>query len=76
MFVKFNLDCLIFQLFLHIKLFFYKHSVLLGQPQYGYDFSKLSLILCLQNMLKFSPWGHSKSTYAPEEGGGGAPKAC
>ena len=50
----------IFQLFLHSKLFFYKHSVLLGQPQYAHDFPKLSLILCLQNMLKLSPWGHSK----------------
>ena len=57
-----------FQLFLHSKLFFYKHSVLLGQPQYAHDFSRLSLMLCLQNMLKFSPWGHSKSTYALKEG--------
>ena len=57
----------IFQLFLHSKLFFYKHSVLLGQPQYAHDFPKLSLILCLQNMLKFSPWGHSKSTPKHDE---------
>ena len=27
--------------------FFYKYSAFLGQPQYAYDFSKLSLILCL-----------------------------
>ena len=60
----------IFQFFLHSKLFFYKHSVLLGQTQYAHDFSKLGLILCLQNMLKFSPWGHSKSTYALKEGEG------
>ena len=57
-----------FQLFLHSKLFFDKHSVLLDQPQYGHDFSRLSLMLCLQNMLKFSPWGLSKSTYALKEG--------
>ena len=57
----------IFQFFLHSKLFFYKHSVLLGQPQYAHDFSRLSLILCLQNMLKFSPWGHSKSTSKYDE---------
>ena len=57
-----------FQLFLHSKLFFYKYSALLGQPQYAHDFSRLSLILCLQNMLKLSPWGHSKSTFAPQEG--------
>ena len=57
-----------FQLFLHSQLFFYKHSVLLGQPQYAHDFSKLSIMLCLQNMLKFSPWGHSKSTCALKEG--------
>ena len=56
-----------FQLFLHSKLFFYKHSVLLGQPQYAHDFPKLSLILCLQNMLKFSPWGYSKSTSKHDE---------
>ena len=60
----------IFQFFLHSKLFFYKHSVLLGQTQYAHDFSKLGLILCLQNMLKFSRWGHSKSTYALKEGDG------
>ena len=63
-----------FQLFLHSKLFFYKHSVLLGQPQYAHDFSRLSLMLCLQNMLKFSPWSHSKSTYVLKEGDG-TPKA-
>ena len=27
--------------------FFYKYSAFLGQPQYAYDFFKLSLILCL-----------------------------
>ena len=37
----------IFKLFLHSKLFFYKHSVLLGQSQYAYDFSKLTFTLCL-----------------------------
>ena len=34
----------LFQLSLHSKLFFYKHSVLLGQTQYANDFSKLDLI--------------------------------
>ena len=60
----------LFQLFLQIKLFFYKRSVLMGQPEYAHDFSKLSLILCSQNMLKFFPWGHSKSAYALKEGEG------
>ena len=27
-------------------------------------------------MLKFALWGHSKSTYALMEGGGGTPKRC
>ena len=44
----------IFQLFLHITLFFYNHNVFfLGQTQYAYDFPKLSLKLRLQNMLQF-----------------------
>ena len=29
-------------------LFFMKHSAFLGQPQHAYDFSNLSLVLCLQ----------------------------
>ena len=46
----------IYQLFLHITVIFYKHSVFfLGgvgggggcQTQYAYDFPKLSRILCL-----------------------------
>ena len=38
----------IFQLFLHITLFFYDHNVFfLGQTQYAYDFPKLSLKLRL-----------------------------
>ena len=37
----------IFQLFIHIAIFFYKHSVFLGQIEYAYDFPKLSLILSL-----------------------------
>ena len=51
-----------------VNYFFNKHGVLLGQPQYAHDFSRLSLMLCLQNMLTFSPWGHSKSIYALKEG--------
>ena len=35
----------IFQLFPHITFFSDEHSVFLGQLQFAYDFSKLSLIL-------------------------------
>ena len=56
----------IYQLFLHSKLFFI-NIVLLGQAQYAHDFLKLSLILCLQNMLKFLPWDHSKSRSKHDE---------
>ena len=78
MFIKFDktLIVLFSNFFFKLNSFFNKHSILLGRPQYAYDFSKLSLILCLENMLKFSPWGHSKGTYAPKQEGRGAQKAC
>ena len=50
--------------------------VLLIDPSGMHKILKLRLILRLYNMLKFAPWGHSKSTYALMEGGGGTPKRC
>ena len=47
----------------------------LGQTQYASDFRKLSLILCLENMLKFL--GPFKK-YVRSDGGGerGTPQMC
>ena len=48
--------------------------VLLIDPNGIHKILKLSLILRLYKMLKFAPWGHSKSTYTLVEGGVGTPK--
>ena len=46
-----------------------------GETQHAYDFSKLNLILCLENMLKFL--GPFKKYVRSDGGGrGGTPKIC
>ena len=62
----------VFSKFFFMLLSLYKNSggflgVFLGQTQYAYDFPKLSLILCLENMLKLL--GPFKK-YVRSDGGG------
>ena len=62
----------VFSKFFFTLLSFYKNSgfflgFFLGQTQYAHDFPKLSLILCLENMLKFL--GPFKK-YVPSDGEG------
>ena len=64
----------IFQIFLCVTLFFIS-IVFFFLTQYAYDFPKLNLILCLENMLKFL--GPFKK-YVRSDGGGerGTPQMC
>ena len=70
----------VFSKFFFTLLSLYKNSggflgFFLGQTQYAYDFPKLSLILCLENMLKFL--GPFKKYVRSDGGGrGGTPKIC
>ena len=72
MFVKFDKTLTV----LFPNFLFTLNSFFISIVFYWVGPSKLSLILCLQNIIKFSPWGHSKCTYAPKEEAQDAPKAC
>ena len=64
----------IFQIFLCVTLFFIS-IVFFFLTQYPYDFPKLDLILCFENMLKFlGPF----QKYIRSDGGerGGTPNIC
>ena len=62
----------LFSKFFFTLLSFYKNSIFFfvffwGQTQYAYDFPKLSLILCLENMLNLL--GPFKKYVRSDEGG-------
>ena len=66
----------VFQLFLHITLFFYKHSVFFFLVRLSILMIFLSWALYYAYKICSNSCGHSKSTYALMEGRGGTPKTC
>ena len=70
-------NVLFFQIFLHITLFFYKHSgFFFGFFFGGGEGSDSACLHYFAYKIYSNFWDHSKSMYALMEGIGGTPKTC